>query len=71
MSDKKFYFRCKTNPNGPILVLDTVYEMLEMRSHPDYERIDEFGEVIVSEEEKAEHALPFAVTGAGARSKRA
>jgi hypothetical protein len=64
MSDKKFYFRCTTNPDGPILVLDTVYEMLEMRSHPDYERIDEFGEVIVSEEDTAEHSLPFMPAGA-------
>lgn len=64
MSATKFYFRCKTNPDGPILEVDTVWEMQEMRNHPDYERIDEFGEVVVSEEENAEHPIPFHPTGA-------
>ena len=56
---QKFYFRCKTNPSAPPLVLDSYWEAQEMKGHPDYERIDEFGEVIVDESEQAEHAIPF------------
>lgn len=64
---QKFYFRCKTNPTGPILTLDTYWEAKEMLNHPDYERIDEAGEVIVNEEEQAEHPLPFVAVGAGGK----
>jgi hypothetical protein len=56
---KKFYFRCKTNPSAPPLVLDTYWEAQEMRNHPDYERIDEFGETIVEEGDEAENPIPF------------
>lgn len=55
----KFYFRCKTNPSAPPLVLSTFWEAEEMKRHPDYERIDEFGEVIVSEADTAENRIPI------------
>lgn len=57
----KFYFRCKVNPTAAPLVLDTFWEAREMRDHPDYERIDEFGEVVVEEEDTAENRIPFAM----------
>ena len=50
MSDK-FYFLCKSNPRGPLLVLDTYWEAQEMKSHPDYQRVDEKGEPIIDQEE--------------------
>lgn len=62
-----FYFRCKTNPSGPLLVLETVWESLEMKNHPDYERIDEMGEVIVDETDNAPTQIPFVMAGSTAR----
>jgi hypothetical protein len=56
---QKFHFRCTANPSAPILTLDSYWEAQEMRGHPDYERIDELGEAIVDESDRAEHALPF------------
>jgi hypothetical protein len=53
-----YYFRCKTNPTGPILVLPSFKEAREMLNHPDYERIDESGEVIEVEDE-LEGTIPF------------
>lgn len=60
----KFHFRCKTNPTAPLLVLDTFWEAEEMKNHPDYERIDELGEVVVFEEDSAPNRIPFVVAGA-------
>lgn len=54
-----FFFRCKTNRSAPLLVLDTIWEANEMKNHPDYERIDEMGEVIVDETENAPTQIPF------------
>jgi hypothetical protein len=56
---QKFYFRCTSNPSAAPLVLDSYWEAQEMRNHPDYERIDEFGEVIIDEGEEAENPIPF------------
>ena len=67
MASTKFYFRCKTNPNAPILTLETFWEAQEMINHPDYERIDETGEVIVDEKESAENQIPFHVGNLAAR----
>jgi hypothetical protein len=55
----QFFFRCKTNPSGPLLVLDTFWEAEEMKNHPDYERIDEAGELVVFEEDSAPNRIPF------------
>lgn len=67
----KYYFRCKSNLNAPILTLDTYWEANEMRDHPDYERIDEMGEVIVDEAEQAENRIPFKMGGDSATKRRA
>lgn len=56
---KKYIFRCTSNPSGPLLILDTFREAKEMKGHPDYERIDEFGEPVVDEESQAEQSIPF------------
>lgn len=63
MSGKPYYFRCKTNPTGPLLVLHTYWEAAELKNHPDYERIDETGEVIVDEESQAEGQIPLQFAG--------
>ena len=55
----QYFFRCKSNPKAPVLELSTFWEAEEMKNHPDYERVDEFGEVIVSEEAEAPHPMPF------------
>ena len=54
-----FFFRCKSNPNGPLLELKTYWEAKEMKGHPDYERIDEFGDLVVDEEDKAPQTIPI------------
>ena len=59
MTDK-FYFRCKSNPKGPYLVLENYWEAVEMRGHPDYERVNELGVVIAHEEDQAPQRIPFA-----------
>lgn len=55
----EFYFRCKSNPKGPVLKLSSYWEAKEMENHPDYERINEFGDVIATEESEAPHPMPF------------
>jgi hypothetical protein len=54
---KMIFFRCKSNPNGPLLPL-TPGEAREMVNHPDYERVDEFGEVVDVEDE-LDGTIPF------------
>ena len=58
MSGTKAYFRCKSNPTGPLLVLESAWEIHEMRRHVDYEQINETGEVVVLEDE-LEGTIPF------------
>lgn len=55
---KAYYFRCKSNPSAKPLVLSTAWEAKEMKNHPDYEQIDETGEVVVNEDE-FEGTIPF------------
>ena len=62
-----YYFRCKTNPGAPVLEFEHYWEAQEMKGHPDYERIDEAGELIVDEEDTAPNRIPFLAAG----SKRA
>lgn len=58
------YFRCKTGgKHAPLLEL-TPAEARDMKNHPDYERVNEFGEVIPVEEEP--QSIPFA----GAQGRR-
>lgn len=55
---KQYHFRCKSNPNASLLTLDNLWEAKEMRGHPDYEQVDEFGEVVEVEDE-IEGTIPF------------
>lgn len=61
---RKYYFRCKSNPDGPLLVLETSWEAREMAEHPDYERINELGEVMADEE--SDDPIPVSVANLGA-----
>jgi hypothetical protein len=67
MAAKKYYFRCTSNPSAPPLVINSYWEMQELLNHPDYERIDEFGEVIVDEKDTAENQIPLQIASMGAR----
>ena len=64
MAARKFYFRCVSNPTAPYLVLETAWEAAEMKNHPDYERVDECGEVIYDDlddgAKEAIHVAPSA-----------
>jgi hypothetical protein len=62
---KAYYFRCKSNPSTKPLVLNTAWEAKEMKNHPDYEQIDETGEVIVLEDE-----LEGTITFQGAQGRK-
>jgi hypothetical protein len=55
---KMFYFRCKSNPGGAPLLALTGGEAREMENHPDYERVDEFGEVIETTDD-LDGTIPF------------
>ena len=68
MASKPFFFRCIQNPTAPLLKLETYWEAQEMLNHPDYERVDECGEVIVDERDEAENPIPF-VSAAQARGR--
>lgn len=67
----KYYYRCKANPSAPPLVLETYWEHVEMSNHPDYERIDECGELIVDEKDTAENQIPIEMALPRRGSKRA
>lgn len=57
--DTKFYFRCRTNPEAPLLVLESYWEAIEMRTNPDYDRVDEDGIPMLDEGSTAEQRIPF------------
>jgi hypothetical protein len=54
---KQYHYRCKSNPRAPILTL-MAWEAKDMKNHPDYERVDQYGELIV-EEDELEGTIPF------------
>lgn len=56
--NKIYYFRCKSNPTAPLLKLNNAWEAKEMQNHPDYERVDECGEIIEQDDE-LEGTIPF------------
>jgi hypothetical protein len=58
---KVCYFRCKPNPTAPLLKL-TPSEAREMENHPDYERVDEFGEIVETNDD-LEGTIPFQGSG--------
>ena len=47
----KYYFRARSNPSAPPLVLDTEWEAKEMRLNLEYDPVDEDGLPIVLEDE--------------------
>jgi hypothetical protein len=55
---KKFYFKCLGNPRAPLLVLDTYWEAKEMRSNPEYIRVDSEGNAWPDEETDAPTQIP-------------
>ena len=57
-----YYFRCRTNPSAPPLILYTEWEANEMRTNLDYDRVDEDGLPVVVEDEvqpEQEQSIPF------------
>jgi len=48
--EKKHYYRCKSNPSGPLLVLSG-WEAADMKTHPDYERVNPVTEEVIPYEE--------------------
>ena len=59
---KTYFFRCKSNPTGGPLLKLTAGEAREMENHPDYERVDEFGEVVETTDDM-EGTIPFQGSG--------
>jgi hypothetical protein len=57
----KYYFRCRSNPTAPLLVLDSEWEAKEMKSNLEYDAVDEDGLPIVVEREDAVEfgGIPF------------
>jgi len=45
------FFRCRSNPSGPLLKLDTDWEAREMIRHVDYDEVDADGFPVVPAEE--------------------
>jgi len=48
---QKYFYRCRSNPTAPVLVLDTEWEAKEMRTNLEYDQVDEDGLPVVVEEE--------------------
>ena len=58
----KNYYRCRSNPSAPLLVLDSEWEAKEMRQNLEYDHVDEDGLPVVDAEEAApeeKNFLPF------------
>ena len=47
----KNYYRCRSNPSAPLLVLDSEWEAKEMRLNLEYDHVDSDGLPVVDEEE--------------------
>ena len=57
-----YYFRCRSNPSAPLLVLDAEWEAKEMRLNLEYDAVDEDGLPIVTEEDptpEEQASIPF------------
>lgn len=61
----KFYFRCRSNPRAPLVELDSRWEAEEMKSHPDYDQVDEDGIPMIPEHERMETPILFEPVKAG------
>jgi hypothetical protein len=61
----KYYYRCRSNPTAPPLVLHTEWEAKEMRRNFEYDRVDEDGLPIVDEDDPTDadkNSIPFSFT---------
>lgn len=56
---EKYYFRCRSNPDAPLLTLMTDWEAREMRINTEYDPVDVDGLPIVIEDEPAEQTIPL------------
>lgn len=59
---RKWYYRCRTNPKGPLLELNQAWEAKEMKRHPDYDEVDEFGLPVIDEDDldtAEKQVIPF------------
>ena len=57
-----YYFRCRSNPSAPLLVLDAEWEAKEMRTNLEYDAVDQDGLPIVLEDEPVpedKDSIPF------------
>ena len=60
MSEVQRYFRCKSNPSAPLLVLNADWESDEMRTNTEYDEVDEDGlPVVAKEQPQDEQSIPF------------
>ena len=55
----KNYYRCRSNPSAPLLVLDSEWEAKEMRQNLEYDHVDEDGLPVVDEVEAASEETGF------------
>ena len=55
----KNYYRCRSNPSAPLLVLDSEWEAKEMRLNLEYDHVDEDGLPVVDEEEPTSEEKTF------------
>ena len=55
----KNYYRCRSNPSAPLLVLDSEWEAREMRQNLEYDHVDEDGLPVVDEVEAASEETGF------------
>ena len=58
----KNYYRCRSNPTAPLLVLDSEWEAKEMRMNLEYDHVDEDGLPVVDADEtpsEEKNFIPF------------
>ena len=61
----KEFYRCRSNPNAPLLVIKSEWEAKEMRLNREYDHVDEDGLPVVDADEATEaekHSIPFTPT---------
>ena len=57
---KKYYYRCKSNPSAPLLVLEAEWEAREMRTNTEYDQVDESGLPVVPDFDTTDSlGIPF------------
>ena len=63
----KNYYRCRSNPSAPLLVLDSEWEAKEMRQNLEYDHVDEDGLPVVDAEEPVAEEKDFIPFAAGVK----